>query len=114
MDAATVVALVAAIIAVTVPWMTFRLALRQDQIRWVREQRSQVYADLLTEACARQIFLEMETIPDDAAYETALESYTDTQLSAMEGQRMAARATIFGSETVTGLHKQAQEAAAGG
>jgi hypothetical protein len=54
MQAATVVALVsagpAAIIAVPVPWMTFRLALRQDQARWLCEQRAQLHVDLPTEA----------------------------------------------------------------
>ncbi len=43
MDAQTAVALVSAllatIIAVAVPVMTFRLALRQDAIRWLREGR---------------------------------------------------------------------------
>src|SRR5689334_18051508 len=33
----------AAIIAVVVPWMTFRLALRQDRNRWPREQRHPYY-----------------------------------------------------------------------
>jgi len=54
MDAGTAIALISVgvslIIAATVPYMTFKLALRQDQARWLREQRSQLYVDLLTEA----------------------------------------------------------------
>jgi len=64
MHAETVVALISigfgVIIAVTVPWMTFRLALRQDQARWLREQRAELYVDLLTEAHAETQWLEYE------------------------------------------------------
>jgi hypothetical protein len=52
MHAETVIALIstglAAIIAVVVPWVAFRLALRQDRARWLREQRAQLYVDMLT------------------------------------------------------------------
>jgi hypothetical protein len=69
MHADTVVALVssgvAAIIAVTVPWQAFRLALRQDQARWLREQRAQLYADLLTEAYAEQQYVEHAMASED-------------------------------------------------
>jgi hypothetical protein len=57
MDSNTVAigsAIIASIVAVAVPWFTFRLALRQDQQRWLREQRSQLYVDLLTEAYAEE------------------------------------------------------------
>ncbi|HEY3139909.1 MAG TPA: hypothetical protein VGJ86_02205 [Acidimicrobiales bacterium] len=30
--------------------MTFKLALRRDQVRWLRERRAQLYVDLLTGA----------------------------------------------------------------
>ena len=45
---ALVPALIAAIIAVVVPLVSFRLALRQDHSRWLREQREELYVDLLT------------------------------------------------------------------
>jgi hypothetical protein len=34
--------------------MTYRLILRQDAIRWLRERRAQFYVDLRTEAHAEQ------------------------------------------------------------
>ena len=47
MDASTAVALIAAllaaIVAVIVPWATFRLALRQDNDRWTRKQGSELH-----------------------------------------------------------------------
>jgi len=62
MTAQPVVALVAdipaAIIAVTAPLVTFRLALRQDATRWLCERRSDLYVDVLKEAQAEQQRLE--------------------------------------------------------
>jgi hypothetical protein len=79
----TVVALlsagVAAIIAVSVPWMTFRLALRQDQVRWLREQRAQLYADLLTEAYAEQQYFDYQ-IADDDTREQMRKYFVDLRL----------------------------------
>jgi len=52
-DALTLVpSAIAIIVAVTVPWFTFRLALKQDRLRRLHDQRSQLYVDLLTEAHA--------------------------------------------------------------
>jgi len=59
-----IAALLATIIAVIVPVMTFRLALRQDQSRWIREQRADLYMDMLTEAYAEQEWLKLETAPE--------------------------------------------------
>ncbi|WP_406274833.1 hypothetical protein OH779_40275 [Actinacidiphila glaucinigra] len=54
MEASNVVALVAAglaaIVAVWVPWLAFRFALRQERLRWLHEQRAQLYTEMLTEA----------------------------------------------------------------
>lgn len=38
--------------AVLVAWIGFRFVIRQDERRWSREQRSQLYIDLLAEASA--------------------------------------------------------------
>jgi hypothetical protein len=54
-------AVIAAIIVLTVPWFTFRLALRQDDRRWLREQRTELYVDLLTEAYAEEQYLQYTT-----------------------------------------------------
>ena len=37
-------------VAIVVPWRTFRYALRRERRQWSREQRAQVYVDLLVEA----------------------------------------------------------------
>lgn len=111
MEAGTVVALVsaglAAIIAVSVPWMTFRLALRQDQIRWLREQRAQLYADLLTEAYAEQQYFDFE-IADDETREQMRRYFVDLRLPPFERARLGARGTIFASRTVNRLFNRLQ------
>jgi hypothetical protein len=101
MEAETVIALLsaglAAIVAVSVPWMTFRLALRQDQVRWLREQRAQLYVDLLTEAYAEQQYFEYE-IADDDTRERMRGHFVDLRLPPMERARLGARGTIFASQ----------------
>src|ERR1700750_1672316 len=98
MHAETVIALIstglAAIIAVVVPWMAFRLALRQDQARWLREQRAQLYVDMLTEAYAEQQYFQNATA-DDETRERMREHFTDLRLAPVERARLGARGTIF-------------------
>jgi hypothetical protein len=100
MHADTAVALVsvilATIIAVTVPWVTFRLALRQDRERWIREQRSQLYVDMLTEAQAEQDWLEY-AVADEETKQAARSWFTDKRLPPLERARLGARGTIFAS-----------------
>jgi hypothetical protein len=111
MEAGTVVALVsaglAAIIAVSVPWMTFRLALHQDQARWLREQRTQLYADLLTEAYAEQQYFDYE-IADDDTREQMRRYFVDLRLPPLERARLGARGTILASRTVNRLFNRLQ------
>lgn len=108
MDAQTAVALVSAllttIIAVAVPVTTFRLALRQDAIRWLREQRAQLYVDLLAEAHAEQPYLEF-AMADEQTREAARDLFTatDTRLSPSERARLGAGGAIFGTQTVNRL-----------
>jgi hypothetical protein len=107
----TVVALlsagVAAIIAVSVPWMTFRLALRQDQVRWLREQRAQLYADLLTEAYAEQQYFDYQ-IADDDTREQMRKYFVDLRLPPLERARLGARGTILASRSVNRLFTRLQ------
>src|SRR6266545_8350407 len=111
MEAGTVVALLsaglAAIIAVSVPVMTFRLALRQDQVRWLREQRAQLYVDLLTEAYAEQQYFDYE-IADDETRERMRRYFVDLRLPPLERARLGARGTIFASRTVNQLFNRMQ------
>ena len=109
MDAGTWVALFAAllatVVAVVVPWATFRFAMRQDQVRWVREQRSELYADMLAEAYAEQEWLKFETAPAETQ-ERARKSFTDMRLARAERARLGARGSILGSRPVNRLFNQ--------
>ena len=111
MHAETVVALIAsllaAIIAVVVPWVTFRFALRQEQARWLREQRAQLYVDMLTEAYAEQQYFQNATA-DDETRERMREHFTDLRLAPVERARLGARGTIFASRTVNERFNQLQ------
>lgn len=113
MDPATIVALVstivAAVIAIAVPRMTFRFALRQDQARWLREQRAALYVDMLTEANAEQQYLTW-AMADDEIRDRMREHFqgTDTRLLPADRARLGARGTIFGSQAVNRLFNQLQ------
>jgi hypothetical protein len=113
MEAQTAVALgaaaLAAIVAVAVPWMTFRLALRQDQLRWLREQRAQLYIELLTEAYAEKQDFHHQLLDDETR---ARSRYTDLRLPPLERARLGARSTIYASKAITRLFNQLQHEAA--
>ena len=110
-DTGTAVALVstgvAAIIAVTVPWMAFRLALRQDAVRWLREKRAELYVDLLTEAYAEQQYFEYD-MADDETRERMGPHFTDLRLPPLERARLGARGTLFASRTANALFNRMQ------
>ncbi len=85
--------------------MAYRLTLRQDAIRWLRERRAQLYVDLLTEAHAEQFYLSFVT-SSDTAREQMREAFaaTDTRLPPVERARLGARGSVFGSPKVCGLY----------
>ena len=45
------------LVAIVVPWLAFRYALLREQRQWSREQRAQVYVDLLVESSAELVGL---------------------------------------------------------
>jgi hypothetical protein len=103
--AAIIAATIAAVIAVVVPWVTFRLAMQQDHVRWIREQRSELYVDMLAEVYAEQEWLQLETAPK-SIQERARETFTDTRLPRAERARLGARGSIIGSRPVNRLFNQ--------
>jgi len=109
MDASTKVALLAAllaaVVAVAVPLMTFRFAMRQDHVRWVRDQRAELYVDMLAEAYAEQEWLKLETAPPETQ-EKARQTFTDTRMGRVERARLGARGAILGSRPVNQLFNQ--------
>lgn len=79
---------IAVIIAVVVPWFTFRLALRQGRIERLHDQRAQLYVDLLTEALAEKEYFEFDIADDDTR--KRMRAYrTDLRLPPLERARDA-------------------------
>jgi len=98
---------IAIIVAVVVPWFTFRLALRQDRLRRLRDQRAELYVDLLTEAHAEKDFFEYD-IADDASRELMSVHRIDLRLPRLERARLGARGSIFSSKEVNRLFNRLQ------
>lgn len=94
--------IVSVVVAVTVPLVSYRLALRQEHTRWLREQRTQVYIDLLTEAYAEQQWEEYMRVDPEAKLQFG-QQFTDLRLPPGERARLGTRGTLFGSSTVNKL-----------
>jgi hypothetical protein len=83
----------------------YRLTLRQDAVRWLRERRAQLYVDLLTEAHAEQAHLAFVTSSDEAREQMGkVFAETDTRRPPLERAQLGARAHVFGSQRVNGLY----------
>jgi len=98
---------IAVIVAIVVPWFTFRLALRQDRLRRLRDQRAELYVDLLTEAHAEQDFFEYD-IADDETRLRVSAYRTDLRLPPLERSRLGSRGTIFASREANRLFNRLQ------
>src|SRR5205814_3330469 len=92
---------IAVIVAIFVPWFTFRFALKQRRIERLHDQRAQLYVDLLTEAHAEHEYFEYD-IADDETRERLRAYRTDLRLPPMERARLGSRGTIFASRKVNG------------
>jgi hypothetical protein len=93
---------IAVIVAIAVPFFTFRLALRQDLVRRLRDRRADLYVDLLTEAIAEQRFFEYD-IADDDTQKRMRAYFHDLRLPPLERARLGSRGTIFASRMVNRL-----------
>jgi hypothetical protein len=85
--------------------MAYRLTLRQDAIRWLRERRAQLYMDLLTEAHAEQFYLSVVTGSDTPRMREVF-AETDTRLPPPERARLGPRCSLFASHQVNGLYER--------
>jgi hypothetical protein len=105
-DTPSVIALISTIvataIAIVVPQISFRLTLRIDHTRWMREQRAAVYVDLLTEAYAEQQWLEFD-MADDEQRKRMRTHEPDLRLPPLERARLGVRASMYGSKSVNRL-----------
>jgi hypothetical protein len=63
---ALVPSLIASTIAVVVPLVSFRLALRQDHSRWLREQRAQLYVNLRLLVASLSVHTGCSRLPEAA------------------------------------------------
>jgi hypothetical protein len=98
---------IAVIVAIFVPWFTFRFALKQSRIDRLHDQRAQLYVDLLTEAVAEKNYFEFD-IADDEARERMKSYRTDLRLPPMARARLGSRGTIFASRKINGLFNKLQ------
>lgn len=103
----TVSLIVTVVVAVTIPRMTFRLALRQEHVRWLREQRAQLYVDILVEAYAEMQYFE-HTMLDDDTRQAAAKHFTDLRQSPAERARLGARGTALAAEEVNAAFNRLQ------
>src|SRR6266536_3255812 len=96
-DATTLLpSFVAIVLALTVPWFTFRLALRQGRIARLEDRRAEFYIDLLTEALAEKQWFEYQ-IEDPAIHKRLGAHFTDLRLSPLERARLGSRGRIAAS-----------------
>jgi hypothetical protein len=106
MNAQTIISLISVIVsvavAVTVPLFAYRLALRQEHARWLRDRRAELYIDLLTEAYAEQQWLQMSSA-DGEARERFSSHFPDLRLPPADRARLGTRGTMFGSSTTNKL-----------
>jgi len=93
-------------VATAVPCMAYRLTLRRDAIRWLRQRRAQLYVDMLMQAHAEQFYLGFVT-SSDTAREQMREVFaeTDTRLPPREAARLGANGSVFASPEVRGLYE---------
>lgn len=97
-------AVLAASVAIAVPWLAFRYALRQEHARWLREQRAVLYADMLVEALAEQEWCQ-HAMADESTRRIA--HFDDMRLARLERARLGARGASVGSRQVNRLFNQA-------
>ena len=107
-------ALLAAVVAVAVPVWTFKRTLELESIKWVRDQRAQLYIDMLAEAYAeKQWFLDLMTRREIALIEARdgeehrgpsradFPPGPDLRLGPVERAKLGARGEVFASDEVS-------------
>jgi hypothetical protein len=103
-DLASILAVVGPlVVAIVVPWLAFRYALLREQRQWSREQRAQVYVDLLIEASAEHDWLLNKLdFADTPAHDVP--AFQDHRMSDKERRRLGARVLAYGSKEVVRRH----------
>jgi hypothetical protein len=107
-------ALLAAVVAIVVPVWTFKRTLELERMKWVRDQRAQLYIDILAEAYAeKQWFLNLMTYREitlieardgDGGRDSSRGDYPqspDLRLNPVERANLGARSAVFASKEVS-------------
>lgn len=89
-----------------VAWIGFRLAIRQDERRWSRERRAEVYIDALAEASAERDAILGELTVAGGGDREALSRLPDDRLPSAERRRLGARMLAFGDGDVIQAHNR--------
>jgi hypothetical protein len=84
--------------AVLVHWFVFRLALRQEAIKWSREKRAEVYTDALTEAKAEQEWVDWQRALAQRVPAEDLSREPDHRRESLERKRLGAPRAAYGRE----------------
>ncbi|MCX4605529.1 hypothetical protein OG402_34230 [Streptomyces anulatus] len=90
-------AILAAVVAIVVPGLAFRYALRQEHAQWARDQRSSLYADMLVEALAEREWCQYAMLDEETQ---AAVRFEDLRLPPPERARLGARGAAMGSQQV--------------
>jgi hypothetical protein len=91
------------VVAIVVPWLAFRYALLREQRQWSREQRAQVYVDLLVEASAELDWLRHTlAFADTPAHDVP--AFQDRRMNDEARRRLGARVLAYGSQEVVRRH----------
>jgi hypothetical protein len=107
-------AIIAAVVAITVPRWTFKRTVEHDRSKWVRDKRAELYVDMVAEAYAEhQWFTEqmarleiamIEAEDDDRRGPQLTRGHAflpDTRLEPKARALLGARGTAFASKEVT-------------
>ena len=90
--------------AVVSAYVAFRLALRQDERKWSRERRADVYVDALVEASAELDWIQRELAVADGADPDSLDPLRDDRLVSKERRALGARLLAYGYRDVIVAH----------
>ncbi len=93
------IAAAAFVTAVVVAWLGFRYSIRQDERRWTRERRAELYIDLLVAESAEHDWVLHRATEQEAGVQLD-RAGTDDRMSSAERRRLGARAAAFASAEV--------------
>lgn len=95
------------VVAIVVPWLAFRYALRLDQRRWIRDQRSQAYIDLIMEVTAERDWFRHKEMTRTTGKSMP---FDDHRMKPFDRQMLGVRVYAYGSDEVYESHNSLSQA----